>query len=170
MNGSANEAFGSKKSGQDRTSLFQRSTSVKRENNGAGRKENPKSFQARLERGLKSLTNKTAEYRRGKLKSSGKTVSSKLTDVERTVAVGASENTSTSVDGEQCEEDTGDKMRTKPSSRSMRELFSMADSWSSDSVASHSDSCTCCSIAKSNRRQPPCPVHGASSSFEKKFS
>ncbi|XP_025602842.2 uncharacterized protein LOC112695031 [Athalia rosae] len=31
-----------------------------------------------------------------------------------------------------------------PSSKSMRQLYSMSDSWSTDSIISHSDSCPCC--------------------------
>ncbi|XP_047344118.1 uncharacterized protein LOC124946837 [Vespa velutina] len=41
--------------------------------------------------------------------------------------------------------DKSDKLiGQEASSKSMRQLFSIADSWSSDSVISHSDSCTCC--------------------------
>nr|KAF7435986.1 hypothetical protein H0235_004177 [Vespula pensylvanica] len=40
--------------------------------------------------------------------------------------------------------DKSDKLGQEASSKSMRQLFSVADSWSSDSVVSHSDSCTCC--------------------------
>lgn len=49
--------------------------------------------------------------------------------------------------------DKSDKLGQETSSKSMRQLFSIADSWSSDSVVSHSDSCTCCHDNES------CPVH-----------
>lgn len=139
--------------------------------NGALQKENLKSFQARLERGLKTITNKTAGYRKGKSKSdsSGKNVTSQSTKIDPIVPdqVGKVEEivNATSL---KSEKDIGDKISTKTSAKSMRQLFSMADSWSSDSVASHSNSCTCCVVKDTNRRQPPCPVHGASSSFVKK--
>lgn len=57
--------------------------------------------------------------------------------------------------------DKSDKLGQEASSKSMRQLFSVADSWSSDSVVSHSDSCTCC------HKKEQCPVHGTNSIADK---
>ncbi|XP_046739934.1 uncharacterized protein LOC124407647 [Diprion similis] len=48
-----------------------------------------------------------------------------------------------------------------PSSKSMRQLYSMADSWSSDSVTSHSDICSCC------HNNEFCPIHGKANITQK---
>ncbi|XP_015189832.1 PREDICTED: uncharacterized protein LOC107073651 [Polistes dominula] len=53
--------------------------------------------------------------------------------------------------------DRSDKLGQESSSKSMRQLFSIADSWSSDSLVSHSDSCTCC------HKKELCPIHGKNS-------
>lgn len=49
-------------------------------------------------------------------------------------------------------DDKSDKPQD-PSAKSMRQLYSMADSWSTDSVVSHSESCPCC------HNNEPCPIH-----------
>ena len=149
-------------------------------NDNPNNSKNPKSFQARLERGLKSLSTKTAAYRKAKIKSgsSGKSMDSGLTNVDVKLYgtggnAGVKKNNVTKIiSGTCCEEDMADKMRMKTSTKSMKQLFSKAASWSSDSVASHSESCTCCAAndnaTNEKRQQPPCPVHGASCSFDKK--
>lgn len=52
------------------------------------------------------------------------------------------------------EPDTSDRHSREPNADSMRQLYSISDSWSSDSVASESDNCTCCHASN------PCPIHG----------
>ncbi|XP_078036839.1 uncharacterized protein LOC144469959 [Augochlora pura] len=49
--------------------------------------------------------------------------------------------------------------RDKRESKSMRQLFSMADSWSTDSIISHSDSCPCCHSRENHRPRVADVVH-----------
>ncbi|XP_051155311.1 uncharacterized protein LOC127277908 [Leptopilina boulardi] len=53
------------------------------------------------------------------------------------------------------ESDTSDRHSKEPNSNSMRQLYSISDSWSSDSVTSQSDSCICCQASNL------CPIHGS---------
>ncbi|XP_076628132.1 uncharacterized protein LOC143345159 [Colletes latitarsis] len=106
-------------------------------------------FHAKLERGLKSISCRTKTRRKdGSETSRTSDRSSKLSPPLNGADRSSRRNPST------CQEDKSDKIRAEPSSKSMRQLFSMADSWSSDSMISHSDNCACC------HNREPCPLHG----------
>ncbi|XP_012287049.1 uncharacterized protein LOC105703318 [Orussus abietinus] len=119
--------------------------------------ESPKGFQAKLERGLRNISNRTGSLTR-KTKIEGK---KNLFPWLLTSAGGAPRPTSCKEEKpvesqevpEVLDQDTADRS-TEPDSKSMRHLFSMADSWSSDSVVSHSDNCSCCHGTEK------CPLHG----------
>ncbi|XP_043258438.1 uncharacterized protein LOC122400828 [Colletes gigas] len=104
-------------------------------------------FHAKLERGLKSISYRTKTRRKdGSETSKASDRSSKLSPPLDRVDRSSGSPSS-------CQ-DKSDKIRADPSSKSMRQLFSMADSWSSDSMISHSDNCACC------YNREPCPFHG----------
>ncbi|XP_054006459.1 uncharacterized protein LOC128891184 [Hylaeus anthracinus] len=110
-------------------------------------------FHAKLERGLKNISYKTKTRRKvgsetTKTCDQSRLNPTALSGAARSLAGGKSRNSPL------CQEDKFHKLEKQPSSRSMRQLFSMADSWSSDSVTSGSDNCACC------HSQEPCPLHG----------
>lgn len=98
--------------------------------------ESPQSFHRKLEHGLKSLSDGAQKRRK----------------------IGSQSENNSEGSGKSAtpEENRSDKLKKDSSNKSMRQLFSMAGSWSSDSVASHSDSCACCHNRES------CPLHGSS--------
>ena len=92
------------------------------------------SLQARLERGLRSISNKT------------KTRPKVRADATKDLDSPRSRNDPS------CSRE--DKRRREPSSVSTKQLFSLTESWSSDSVVSRSDNCACC-----HGQEHPCPLH-----------
>ncbi|XP_015599292.1 uncharacterized protein LOC107269678 [Cephus cinctus] len=111
--------------------------------------ESSRSFQAKLERGLRSLTSRNTD-RKSNLEQHRNLLPSFLTNAGGNLGIG---NAARSIKKSNELVDSSDKP-SDPGSKSMRQLYSMADSWSSDSVTSHSDSCTCC------HGKEACPIHG----------
>ncbi|XP_076658652.1 uncharacterized protein LOC143362406 [Halictus rubicundus] len=101
------------------------------------------SFQARLKKGLKKIS-----YRKA----------NQIDDLEDTPECSYKGDLSCVLNGSNrpsigsklkknlpnCQEDKADKLKKESGSMSMRQLFNIADSWSTDSIFSHSDSCPCC--------------------------
>ncbi|XP_026667202.1 uncharacterized protein LOC113463992 [Ceratina calcarata] len=107
-------------------------------------------FQAKLERGLKNISHKT------KVRPKANSYGEKDSDVlqsnaprRRLLAAGKQKKSSSSSHDEK-----PGKLKKESSSKSTRQLFSTAESWSNDSVVSHSDNCACC------HSREPCPFHG----------
>lgn len=108
-------------------------------------------FQARLERGLKNISNKTKA--RPKANSNGgKDSDNSHPNAPRRRLSGAGRQRKGSTSSQ--DEKPG-KLRKEPSTKSTKQLFSTAESWSNDSVVSHSDNCDCC------HSREPCPFHGS---------
>ncbi|XP_076303470.1 uncharacterized protein LOC143221804 [Lasioglossum baleicum] len=102
------------------------------------------SFQARLKKGLKKIS-----YKKGH----------QIDDLEATPECSQKSDLPSVLKGSNrssigsgklkknlsnCQEDKADKVKKESGSMSMRQLFNIADSWSTDSIFSHSDSCPCC--------------------------
>lgn len=110
-------------------------------------------FHAKLERGLRSISNRT-KIRRKVDSETAKVIKlpCNLSPVPFSGTDGPSLGSSFRKNLS-CQEEKSDKLGKESSSKSMRQLFSMADSWSNDSMISHSDSCACC------HSREPCPLH-----------
>lgn len=103
-------------------------------------------FHAKLERGLRSISNRTRARRK---------VNPETSDVSPAAFSGINNSPTSSSSRKNslsCQEKLY-KLGKESSSKSMKQLFSMAGSWSNDSVVSHSDSCACC------HGREPCPFH-----------
>lgn len=114
---------------------------------------NPRSFHATVKHSLKNLASRTARsiHISSVQSKKKKNLSSVITSPGGMSAVGRLKQTRSKAVNES---DTSDRLSKEPSSKSMRQLFSMAESWSNNSITSPSDSCTCCHTSN------PCPLHG----------
>ncbi|XP_048260188.1 uncharacterized protein LOC105667133 [Bombus terrestris] len=112
---------------------------------------------AKLERGLKNISNRTKarpKFHPDTPRDSDTPANSSPTTIrtsgrKSTIGGKLRKKSSTS------QGNKPDKLRKESSSKSTKQLFSMAESWSSDSVVSHSDNCACC------HSREPCPFHGS---------
>lgn len=108
---------------------------------------------AKLERGLKNISNRT------KTRSKVGPDSTKESNNSTTIR-GYGRSSGRSLKKSSTSQE--DKLRKESSSKCTKQLFSMADSWSSDSIISHSDNCACC------HSREPCPFHGSENFFQDK--
>ena len=116
---------------------------------------NPRSFHATVEHSLKNLASRTARsiHISSIQSKKKKNLASVIANAGGTNHIGRLKRPKPKAANES---DTSDRLSKEPSSKSMRQLFSMAESWSSDSITSRSDSCTCCHTSD------PCPLHSKS--------
>ena len=118
--------------------------------------ENPRSFHATVECGLKVLANRNARSANvSNIQPNKKLLASILGNAGGTITIGRLKQKSRKCTNES---DTSDRLSQETNSKSIKQLFSVADSWSSDSVMSLSDDCTCCHAANT------CPLHTQSKS------
>lgn len=110
---------------------------------------------AKLERGLKNISNRTKT--RSKIGTDSAKESSNLNSA---TLRGYGRSSGRSLKKNSASQE--DKLRKESSSKCTKQLFSMADSWSSDSIVSHSDNCACC------HSREPCPFHGSENFFQDK--
>ncbi|XP_076755206.1 uncharacterized protein LOC143425990 [Xylocopa sonorina] len=111
-------------------------------------------LQTKLGRGLKSISNKSKaramarlETKKGLNSSAGLNPSS--LGGARRLSIGGKKARRNSLSSEE-----GKTGKAKKESKSTKQLFSTSESWSNDSVVSHSDNCACC------HSREPCPFHG----------
>ncbi|CAL7947148.1 unnamed protein product [Xylocopa violacea] len=113
-------------------------------------------LQTKLERGLKSISNRSKARAKGRL------------DTKKELDISAGLNPSgfrsprrSSINGKprrnSLPSEEGKVGKAKKESKSTKQLFSTTESWSNDSVVSHSDNCACC------HSREPCPFHGSES-------
>lgn len=110
---------------------------------------------AKLERGLKNISNRTKT--RSKV---GPDSAKESSNLNSTTIRGYGRSSGRSLKKNSASQE--DKLRKESSSKCTKQLFSMADSWSSDSIISHSDNCACC------HSREPCPFHGSENFFQDK--
>ncbi|XP_043804072.1 uncharacterized protein LOC122720973 [Apis laboriosa] len=110
---------------------------------------------AKLERGLKNISNRTKT--RSKV---GPESAKESSNLNSTTIRGYGRSSGRSLKKNSTSQE--DKLRKESSSKCTKQLFSMADSWSSDSIVSHSDNCACC------HSREPCPFHGSENFFQEK--
>ena len=113
------------------------------------------SLQAKLERGLRNISNKTKA--RAKVRSDAPKDFSGSSNMSP-IARGSGRPISTM---RKNPSSSREDKRRESSSVSTKQLFSLTESWSSDSVISRSDNCACC------HSQEPCPLHGSDIFHEK---
>ncbi|XP_031834330.1 uncharacterized protein LOC116427744 [Nomia melanderi] len=111
---------------------------------GAQPTKNLSSFHAKLKKGLKNISYKRT-YRRNDSEDAKVPESS-----FRLSPVALNESNQSSINGRlrknvsNYRKNLADRLEEDSNTKSMKQLFSMADSWSNDSMISHSDSCPCC--------------------------
>ncbi|XP_076232861.1 uncharacterized protein LOC143178213 [Calliopsis andreniformis] len=112
------------------------------------------SFHAKLERGLRSISNKTKARRKVDPETA------KAFDLPSNFSPAAFSGTNNNSTAKglkksplSCQEGKSGRHGKELHSKSMKQLFSMTGSWSNDSMISHSDSCACC------HGREPCPFH-----------